>query len=327
MRIQVSVVLSILLLLGTAVVSGCVSPQVTQTPATPTVTPTATATPATPSPTPTASPTSTPATSTPQPTASPTSTPAAPSEADIDAAVQTILNYYTAINDRQYEQAYDYWAGNGQASNQTLVEFTQGYTDTVRVTAQLGMPTGQAAGTERTVTLPITLTSIVNQSPSEQAVKHFQGTYTLQPGASAALEATGWVIAGASITEVAGTPQPPADLADPVALLKSYYDAINSKEFARAYTYWDNLGKSSNQTFAQFRSGFMTTAQVSIELGTPQEGGAAGSIFAEVPVTITATQTDGTTKKFSGTYTLRRLNVPPFDQLGWRIESADIKPP
>ncbi|MCL4553071.1 MAG: hypothetical protein M1305_05930, partial [Candidatus Marsarchaeota archaeon] len=144
-------------------------------------------------------------------------------EADIDAAVQTLLNYYRAINDRQYQQAYYFWSGNGQASNQTLDEFTQGFSNTVLVTVQLGMPVEQGAS-ERSVTVPIALASVVNRSATEQVVKRYQGTYTFQPGASAASGSTGWVITSASIAEVAGTPEPPADVADPVALLESYYE-------------------------------------------------------------------------------------------------------
>lgn len=314
-----------LFVLATASVPGCLSPQATPSPTTPTGTPTATPAPATPSPTQTPSPTATPSASTRSPTSSPTPTPTVAPEADTDAAVQTILNYYTAINNQNYQQAYDYWSGNGQASGQTLSQFTQGYTSTVRVDVQLGMPAEQGAGTARSVTQPITLTSVVNQSITQQAVKHYQGTYTLEPGPSAATQATGWVISSASVNEVPGTSQPPADLADPVALLQSYYEAINQKQYARAYTYWDNLGQASNQTFAQFRAGFATTQQDVIQMGTPQSSGAAGSIYASVPITITANQTDGTTKTFTGTYTVRRSDVPPFDQLGWRIESANLK--
>jgi hypothetical protein len=40
---------------------------------------------------------------------------------------------------------------------------------------------------------------------------------------------------------------------------------------------------------------------------------------------IVAKQSDQTVRAFCGTYTLRRANVPPFDQFGWRIYTASIK--
>ena len=59
-------------------------------------------------------------------------------------------------------------------------------------------------------------------------------------------------------------------------------------------------------------------------LGTPQIGAAAGSIYAEIPALVSAKQRDGSQQTFCGTYTMRKLNVPPFDQLGWHIEKADM---
>ncbi len=50
----------------------------------------------------------------------------------------------------------------------------------------------------------------------------------------------------------------------------------------------------------------------------------AGNLYAEVPVTIGAMQSDGSAKTFSGSYTLHRSNLPPFDQLGWRIARANV---
>lgn len=249
------------------------------------------------------------------PTAAATQAPASQPN-DALAATQIVLDYYQAIGDRAYDRAYSLWARGGAASGQTLAQFQQGFADTAGVTVQLG----DASAGGGAVTVPITITSVVNLAGGEQQVRHFRGTYALRQ------EAGAWRLDGASIAAFAAGAQPPADVADPEALLRAYYAAIGGHGYARAYTYWGNNGANSQQTFVQFAQGFAQTAGVAIDTGTWQMNGAAGSAFADVPVVIAAAQTDGSQKTFCGTYTLRHLNVPPFDQYGWRIEQASIAP-
>jgi hypothetical protein len=166
----------------------------------------------------------------------------------------------------------------------------------------------------------------LNEPNGDQRVKRYQGSYTLEPEAGTPSDPASWRIASASIAEVASAAQPAADVADQGSLVRAYFAAIGRREYARAYTYWDSLGKASQQTYLQFAEGFATTDRVSVDLGEPRAGGAAGSIYAEVPVVVVATENDRTTRTLCGTYTLRRANVPPFGQLGWRIEQANVAP-
>jgi hypothetical protein len=249
-------------------------------------------------------------------TSAPTAAAAASGE-DSAAAIQTVLDYYDAINQRTYDRAYHLWARDGAASNQTFDQFKQGFANTVEVSVQLRA----ASVRPGTISVPITIAAVVNlpdNASQGQQVQHFRGTYTVQPSQN------GWQIASAGIAETHGDIWPPADVGDPLILLQSYYAAINDRDFARAYTYWNNNGAASQQTFTQFSQGFATTDHVVIAAGRPESEGAAGSIFANVPIVIVATQTDGGQQTFCGIYTLRRLDVPPFDQLGWRIEHAAI---
>ena len=267
---------------------------------------------------PTRAPTSAPATppaTIPAPAPAATSAPAGQAAGEI-AAVQAVLDYYQAIANRAHERAYHLWERDGAASGQTLDQFQQGYADTAGVSVRLDSPSASGDA----VSVPIAITSIVNRAGQEQLVQHFRGTYTLRQGAG------GWRIASASIAAFDAGAEPPADVADPVALLQAYYAAIGARDYPRAYTYWSNNGAGSQQTYAQFAQGFASTASSAIATGTWQPGGAAGSTYAEVPAVIVATQSDGSQRSFCGTYTLRRLNVPPFDQLGWRIEQAAIAP-
>ncbi len=261
----------------------------------------------------TAAPTSPPASQTQPATPAPIPTPAAVG-GDEAAAVQTVLDYYDAINQHAYDRAYRLWARNGAASGQTLDQFKQGFDGTDRVSVQLGK-TSTSGGA---VAVPIAIASVVEVTDQEQQVQRFQGSYTVQLGAN------GWQLAGANIAKVGAHGQPPADVGDPLALLQAYYAAINERDFGRAYTYWSNNGAASQQTFAQFSQGFAATEGVTIEAGTPQEQGAAGSSYATTPIVIMATQSDGTAQTFCGTYLVRQFHVPPLEALGWRIERASI---
>ena len=215
-----------------------------------------------------------------------------------------MLDYYAAINQQAYDRAYHLWAQNGAASGQSFDQFRQGFAGTVQVSVQIG----KASAQDGAVTVPTAITSVVNVTKKEQQVRRFGGTYSVQA------EANGWRLAGATIAEVG----------ERLALLQAYYAAINDRDFGRAYTYWSNNGAASQQTFAQFREGYTATDRVMIEAGKPQEQGAAGSSYTKTPIVIMATQTDGTAQTFCGTYLLRQLHVPPFDQLGWRIDRASI---
>jgi hypothetical protein len=113
-----------------------------------------------------------------------------------------------------------------------------------------------------------------------------------------------------------------------VQVIRDYYNAINDGEYERAYNYWDRNGSASNQTLEQFREGFAETQHVEVQTGQPgREDAAAGSLFIEIPVTITANITDQHIQRYSGTYSLRRVNDVPGateDQLTWHIYAADI---
>lgn len=127
-----------------------------------------------------------------------------------------------------------------------------------------------------------------------------------------------------------GTPAGEPGPADAVNVIRDYYGAINAGAFANAYQLWANGGRASNQSPEAFAEGFAQTRGVSVEIGEPSNGdAAAGSRFAEVPVTITATQRDDTVRRYTGLYTLRRV-APGIEgatpeQLQWRIASAALQ--
>jgi len=115
---------------------------------------------------------------------------------------------------------------------------------------------------------------------------------------------------------------------DAVAVIRSYYEAINSGDFDRAYAHWSDNGRSSGKSPQQFATGFADTTGVSVEMQSPDTvDAAAGSRYIAVPVTITATQRDGSQRRFAGKYVLRRAVVDGAtpEQRLWRIASADLR--
>ncbi|QWP76447.1 hypothetical protein J5226_23150 [Lysobacter sp. K5869] len=115
---------------------------------------------------------------------------------------------------------------------------------------------------------------------------------------------------------------------DAVAVVRDYYAAINAHRYERAYALWSDGGRASGQDAQQFANGFAQTAGVSVELAPAGRVDAgAGQRHIEVPVSVTATQRDGSQRRFVGAYTLRRTMVDgaSAEQRAWRIASADIR--
>jgi hypothetical protein len=122
----------------------------------------------------------------------------------------------------------------------------------------------------------------------------------------------------------AGEPTPD----DAVAVIRDYYAAINSGDFGRAYALWSDEGRASGQSPAQFAAGLADTTGVSVEMQAPGNvDAAAGSRYIGIPVTLVATQRDGSERRFSGRYTRRRAVVDGAtpEQRAWRIASADLR--
>jgi len=116
---------------------------------------------------------------------------------------------------------------------------------------------------------------------------------------------------------------------DAVAVLRDYYAAINGQDYQRAWSSWSDGGRSSGQTPQQFADGFANTAQVALQAGVPGPmEGAAGSRYIEIPVVIDATQRDGSVRRYTGSYTLRRAVVDGATdaQRAWHIASASLHP-
>jgi hypothetical protein len=94
------------------------------------------------------------------------------------------------------------------------------------------------------------------------------------------------------------------DRSTAASLVRSYYNAVNRHEYARAYTYF---GDSPPQPYQQFADGYADTVSVSVATGAATSDGAAGSTYFTLPVAIDALQSNGTHRQFAGCYTTRLI--------------------
>ena len=112
--------------------------------------------------------------------------------------------------------------------------------------------------------------------------------------------------------------RPRGDRSDPLTTLSSYYDAINARDYRRAYRFWE----SPTTSFEQFAAGFADTERVRLLVDPkPRLEGAAGSNYAEISTVVVATTRAGVDRVFAGCYTMRRSNV---QDRGWNIYRAEI---
>ena len=93
------------------------------------------------------------------------------------AARQVVIDYYAAINARDYARAYALWSDHGAASGQSYEHFSGGYANTVSVKADVGEPQDEegAAGS-RFIQVPVELKSL-QRDGSERT---YRGRFTLR---------------------------------------------------------------------------------------------------------------------------------------------------
>ena len=111
-----------------------------------------------------------------------------------------------------------------------------------------------------------------------------------------------------------------------VAMLRDYVRLIGERKFVEAHKLWtgDELSDGAfAERFARFRT-------YRADIGDPgRTEGAAGSLYVEVPVTVTGTLAGGGEFRQTGSFTLRRVNDVPGatpEQLQWRIYKTDLRP-
>jgi hypothetical protein len=116
------------------------------------------------------------------------------------------------------------------------------------------------------------------------------------------------------------------DRSNEYALIDSWANALNRREYVRAYSYWE-ANATQLAPFEQFQAGYAAMASVKLDVGAISEDAAAGNRYASVPVVLT-TQTIGDgMQTFAGCYTLHIAvpaiqEAPPFAP--WGIREATV---
>ena len=110
------------------------------------------------------------------------------------------------------------------------------------------------------------------------------------------------------------------------SLVESLYNAIERKEYARAWSYYRD--EPERPVFRDFAEGYAETAHVRVRTEPGTSDGAAGSIYHSVPVVVEATGTDGGTTVYAGCYELRMVQPaaqikPPFQPI--RIIAGELE--
>lgn len=116
------------------------------------------------------------------------------------------------------------------------------------------------------------------------------------------------------------------DRSTPASLVESFYNAVNRKEYARAWSYYGD--EKPAKDLDAFAKGFENTSQVNVITGNVASEGAAGSTFYYLPVAIAAFDKDGNQSVFAGCYTARLANPSiqgtPFVPL--HLDKGSLKP-
>lgn len=276
----------------------------------------------TPVPTEAASATSTPSEVT--PTATPVADAAEVYE-DRGDPVRLLASYYNAVNRGEYERAWSYWESPPSASYE---DFAEGYAETASVLLAVSPPTRVEGAAGSVYAAVPTLLVSTHMDGSQHA---FVGCYVARrtnPGVLEGSTDTDWWLYSATITatpgnttdatlladacesqEATGPDQPLYDdRGDPVALLASYYNALNRAEYERAYSYWES--PPGNVSYEEFAEGYADTESVLLVVSPPTRyEGAAGSVYVSIPTLLVATHLDGSQHAFVGCFVARRANV------------------
>lgn len=112
---------------------------------------------------------------------------------------------------------------------------------------------------------------------------------------------------------------------DAVAAVQAYYEAVAAGDFGRAYAAWSDGGRASGRTPEQFAAGFADQEVLGVSVGEPGRiEGAAGSLYVDVPVTVTLRAPDGREVRQVGSFVMRSSQVEGAAR-GWHIASAGLR--
>lgn len=177
--------------------------------------------------------------------------------------------------------------------------------------------------TDVTAQTPMTSTAVTVETPVTTSTESAEST-ELEP--TTAPEADEAVDVGADMPTT--TNDYLDDRSTPESVLRSLFNAINSRHYLRAYSYWEPDAEGL-PTFEAFEQSFAETDYVDLfDVGEVTGDAGAGQRYYTVPYIISVTNTDGSVEAFAGCYLLHISDpaiqaTPPFQPLA--IQRAAIQ--
>ncbi len=250
-----------------------------------------------------------------------------------------VLSYINAINSHHFVRAYSYWVGPDPILG-SLADFTHFVEGIESETVSLGAVTTEGAAGSIYYTLPAALTVHLSGGGTDKYSACFvirlpqpgnYGAPPIQPmhftsnttilAADAGLSDEQILAMTCSASE--GLPVEPAVLeglddissanyidnrSDPVAVVKSLLNAINSLHYVRAYSYFESPDFYPG-AFDTYQAGLGDIKEItSAQFGVPSSEGAAGNFYYQVAVAEFVTHTDDTEHLYIGCYSLHLAN-------------------
>ena len=221
-------------------------------------------------------------------------------------AVSTVSLYYSDINSKNYQSAYNRW-GSRYRSSTSYQTFSQGFANTQKDSLQTGTAVRLSDGT---VKVPVTVIANVSSAGSI-TVNTYQGYYItgIEGGQPRLLNAN---------LQLTNSNKDSVKRA--VSLLEQYYADINAQDYSDAYSIWGSAYHKTTSSY-QFAKGFSNTKSVSITIN--YEGATIlndGSV--RVPLTISSVNRSG-----SGTvtHTYQGYYIIGMENQIWHLLSANIQ--
>jgi hypothetical protein len=276
---------------------------------------------------------------------------------DRSSAAELVISYFNAINRKEYLRAYSYWR-DAEADLESFERFQAGYEDTISVDVTLNQVTGDAGAGQFYYAVP----ALLEAETSGNQVQTYAACYVLHlanPGAQASIPFRSLAILRARAVAVVDGDDRASALADicsgpefssenpiltpqgseaevyqdnrsgPLEVLQSYINALNRKEYLRAFSYWEETDSGTEmEAFEQFERGFADTKSIELMAGEVRDYREAGNFFYSMPAVLLVRSRSGETQTYAGCYTFHLSNPatqeePPFRPLA--IRSADLE--
>ena len=262
-----------------------------------------------------------------------------------------ITSYFNAVNRKEYLRAYSYWS-NPATTLGTLASFSNGYADTASTDIAFGTITGGAGAGQIYYTVPVVIKGtatngqhgnyaacyVIHISHPENFAEPPIHPMSIERGAAHSIalstsnaDALSGACTGTDypVMDPVNVPPPTLNIdssnyldnrSGPIETVSSYLNALNSRQFVRAYSYWQNPANNPGP-YDPWVSGYANTASTTVTFGTFTSDPGAGQLNYKVPLAMKVLTTSNTIQTFVGCFTLHLARpaiqgVYPFEPLG-----------